>query len=245
MKKFTKYFIALLITIAIFAGAWYASIYFNNRKLNEITVAQNQATVDVLSSETQFDLLQEASCQDYVSNDQLASEISDLADKITYGEQNFSDQTQLNLLKQQYSVLEVKDFLLTKQISQRCKQNVVTILYFYGNDTTCTDCVNQGYVLDALRQQYPSVRVYSFDAGLDSSTIRALLTVYKVSKTLPTLVIDGKTYSGFMNLAAVEKALPTTLTNPAPTSAKATASQGKPAATASAAVKKMNVSAPQ
>ncbi len=210
MKKFSKYFIALLITVALFALAWYASIYFNNRKINEIIKAQNQATIDVMSSETQFELLQQSSCQDSVSNDELASELSNLADKITYGEQNFSDQTQLNLLKQQYSVLEVKDFLLTKQISTRCKQSVVTILYFYSNDNTCTDCLNQGYVLDALRQQYPNVRVYSFDAGLDSSTIRALISVYKVPKTLPTLVLDGKTYSGFQTLAALQKLLPAT-----------------------------------
>lgn len=213
MKGFRKYFIVLIITIAIFAAAWYASVYFNNQKIAAIKEAQNQATIDILSSETQFDLLQELSCQD-INNNYLSDELADLADKITYGEQNFSDQTQLDLLKQQYSILEVKDFLLTKQISERCKENTVTILYFYGNNNTCPSCINQGYVLDALRQEYPSIRTYSFDAGLDSSTVRALLTIYKIPPTLPALVIDGKTYSGFMTLDQVTKLLPTSLTNP-------------------------------
>jgi len=228
MKGFRKYVLVLVITIAVFGIAWGASIYLNTRKIAEIKEAQNQATVDVLSSETQFDLLQEASCQD--SSNYLSSEIGDLADKITYGEQNFGDQTQLTLLKQQYSVLEVKDFLLTKRISERCKQNTVTILYFYANKEHCSDCTNQGYVLDALRQQYPSVRIYSFVATLDSSTIRALLSIYKVPATLPTLVINGKTHSGFMSVDALKKLLPVTLTTPS-----------KPATTASAAVKKATI----
>jgi uncharacterized protein YdcH (DUF465 family) len=218
MKGFRKYFIVFIITVAIFAAAWYSSIYFNNRKLAEIKSAQDQATTDIIASETQFDLLSELSCQD-IDNNYLADEMSSLADKITYGEQNFSDQTQLDVLKQQYSILEVKDFLLTKSISEHCKQSIVTILYFYSDKDTCTDCVNQGYVLDALRQQYPSIQTYSFDAGLDSSTIRALLTVYKVPTTLPSLVINGKTYSGFMTLDQVTKLLPTSLTNPTPAKA--------------------------
>jgi len=208
MKGFRKYVIVLIITAAVFAAAEYGSVYLNNRKIAEIKDAQNQATIDVLSSETQFDLLQELSCQD-IDNNYLSDEISSLADKITYGEQNFSDQTQLAQLKQQYSVLEVKDFLLAKRISERCKQNTVTILYFYGSKDACTDCANQGYVLDALHQQYPSIRIYSFDAHLDSSTIRALLTIYKVPATLPTLVINGKTHAGFMSLDDLAKALPT------------------------------------
>jgi hypothetical protein len=215
MKAFKKYFIVLIITAAIFTIAWYLSIYFNQRKLNEIKEVQTKVTTDILASETQFDLLQELSCEN-IGNNYLSSEISDLADKIAYGEQRFSDQSELAQLKQQYSVLEVKDYLLTKRISDRCKdEKITTILYFYADKESCTDCVNQGYVLDALRAQYPSIRIYSFDARLDSSTIRALLTIYKVSPVLPSLVIDDKTHTGFVSLKDMQKLLPTSITAPA------------------------------
>ena len=213
MKAFRKYFYVLVITVAIFAAAYAASIYFSNRKIADIKKAQDQVTVDIMSSETQFDLLEEASCQD-VASTSLTQEISDLADKISYAEENINDQTQITLLKQQYSVLEVKDFLLTKRISDRCKANTNTVLYFYSNKNTCTDCEKQGYVLDALREAYPQVRVYSFDASLDSSTIRALQTIYKIPSTLPSLVINGKTFKGFQSLDLIEKALPSNFINP-------------------------------
>lgn len=218
MKKFKKYFIVLLITAAIFAIAWFASDYFNDQKIAQIQRAQDQATVDVMSSETQFDLLEAQSCQD-IGNNYLSQEISDLADKISYAEQNINDQTQISLLKQQYTVLEVKDFLLNKQISARCKTPTATILYFYKTDNSCSDCTRQGYVLDALRQSYPQIRIYSFDAGLDSSTIRALLTIYKIpTDTLPALVVNGKTESGFMSMSDITKVLPASIIKPPVTS---------------------------
>ncbi len=220
MKRFKKYFIALIVTVAIFATAWYASEYFNNQKIEAIKDAQEQATVDMMSSETQFDLLDQLSCQDAGSN-YLSQEISDLADQLTYAEQNLSDQAQVTLLKQQYSILEVKDFLLTQRISKQCKQPVTTILYFYKSDNSCSDCQKQGYVLDALRQEYPSVRVYSFDAGLDSSTVRALLSIYKIPNAFPALVIDDKTKSGFMSVADIQKLMPADIVNPPATHAKA------------------------
>jgi len=215
MKGFRKYFVVLIITVAIFVIAWYASIYFNNRKLANIKSTQDQVTVDVMSSETQFDLYEELSCKD-IGNNYLSQEISDLADKLTYAEQNLNNPTQVELLKEQYSILEVKDFLLTQEISQRCKQPITTVLYFYKNEDSCADCTKQGYVLDALRQAYPQIRVYSFDAGLDNSTIRALLTIYNIPATLPSVVLNGKTISGFTSLDDLEAALPTYITAPTP-----------------------------
>jgi hypothetical protein len=211
-----------LITAGIFAAAWYASDYFNDRKIADLQQAQQQATVDFMSSEAQFDLYEDQTCDD-VSNTSLAQELSSLADKISYAEQNLSSSSQLTLLKQQYSVLEVKDFLLTKEINERCNSNVATILYFYENANNCSNCTKQGYVLDAIRQNYPNnVRVYSFDVGLDSSTIRALLTIYKVSDTaLPAVVVNGTTYTGFQSIEQMTAELPTSVTNPPATTATA------------------------
>jgi hypothetical protein len=228
MKEFKKYIYVFLITCGIFACAWYASTYFNNRKLAEIRDVQDQVTADIMSSETQFDLLEELSCQD-IGNNFLSQEISELAGKISYGEQHFSAQSQLALLKEQYTILEVKDFLLTKRISERCKTEVSTILYFYGPSISCTDCEKQGYVLDALRQKYPSVRVYSFDSTLDTGTVHALKAIYKIGDIAPKLVIDGKTYPGFMTLDEISTALPKSITEPVTDKESGNASKSKAA----------------
>lgn len=211
MKGFQKYFFVFLITCGIFATAWYLSSYVNNKKINEIKDIQNKIAIDILSSETQFSLLEELSCQD-VDRSILSQEIATIADKINYSEQNVGAKDEIELLKKQYTILQVKDFLLSKKIAQRCGQKIATLFYFYGNQDTCSDCVKQSYVLDALREKYPTLRVYSFDYNLDLSTIKALTSIYKIKNELPALVIQGKTVTGFKTVEDVEKLLPKELT---------------------------------
>ncbi len=214
MKNFRKYFYVFLITCGIFAVAWYLSSFVNNKKLEEIKTIQNKISIDILSSETQFALLEELSCQD-VDRSVLSAEIATIADKISYSEQNVGAKEEIELLKKQYTILQVKDFLLSKKIAQRCGQKIATVFYFYGSKDSCSDCVKQGYVLDALRAKYPALRVYSFDYNLDLSTIKALTSIYKVQDTLPGLVVQGKTSSGFKTLEEIEKLLPKELINQA------------------------------
>lgn len=219
MKGFQKYFFVLLITCGIFATGWYLSTYVNNKKINEIKDIQNKIAIDILSSETQFSLLEELSCQD-VDRSILSKEIATLADKISYSEQNVGNKEEVQLLKKQYTILQVKDFLLSKRIAERCKQKIATVFYFYGNKDVCSNCEKQSYVLDALREKYPTLRVYSFDYNLDLSTIKALTSIYKIENTLPGLVINGKTVSGFKTVEDLEAMLPKELITPEVTSLK-------------------------
>lgn len=212
-SNWKKYSFVLIITVAFFIGAWYLSGILNQEKVDRLQTTQDRVAIDVMSNETQFDLLQETSCQDIAksatSGTYLSSELSTLADKIAYGEQNLNAPEQLLLLKKQYTLIEVKDFLLVKRISERCKITIPTILYFYNTKNACEDCVKQGDVLDAFRRTRPNVRVYSFDYTLDSPTVRALRTIYKVEgQLLPVLVINGKTYNGFMSLENLTAAIP-------------------------------------
>jgi hypothetical protein len=208
-----KYLFVFLITCGIFGTAWYLSTYVNQQKIDEIRDIQNKVAIDILSSETQFSLLEEMSCQD-LNNSVLTEEISSLASKISYSEQNVGAKEEILMLKKQYTILQVKDFLLSKRIGERCNKPPVSILYFYGNRDNCNDCVKQGYVLDALHEKYPELRIYSFDYNLDLSTIRALKTIYKINDTLPALVIGEKTLSGFKTVEEITALLPKDFINP-------------------------------
>jgi hypothetical protein len=76
--------------------------------------------------------------------------------------------------------------------------------------------VKQSYVLDAIREKYPTLRLYSFDYNLDLSTIKALKSIYKITDALPGLVIDGKTVNGFKTVSEIESLLPKVFTTPPP-----------------------------
>ncbi len=213
--KWSKYLLAFFLTAGIFAGALFLSTYITARKLQNIRELQDRVATDILSSETQLNLVKDLSCAD-VGNSYLSKEIANLAERITYTEENGTSPEDSLELKKQYSILEVKDFVLSKQIAERCNNLPVTILYFYTDKNICPDCVKQGYVLDALRNKYDNVRIYSFDSKLDLTTIKTLKTVYGISDQLPALVIDGVTVNGFKSLEEIAAVLPSSITNPVP-----------------------------
>jgi glutaredoxin len=202
-----KYLIVFLITASLFLTAGYLSNYFTNKKVGELKSIQDKISIDILSSETQFSLLQELSCKD-VNKSALSSELSSLADKIAYSETNIGASSDIIGLKKYYSLLEIKDHLLMQKISERCGIKSVFVLYFYANKDSCPDCVKEGYALDALRAKYPEFRVYSFDYNLDLSAIKALISIYKIPNTLPALVINREVHPGFTSMEEIEKMLP-------------------------------------
>jgi hypothetical protein len=205
--QWARYIITMVLTVAIFGSALYVSQVATNNRLTEVRSIQDKIAIDLLSSETQFSLLSNVGCtQD--GNSILAPEIGQLGDRLTFMENQLGiDDPNVIGLKKYYSLLQIKDYMLTKELDEKCNFKPVTLVYFYSNED-CTDCTKQGYVLTALRQKYPLLRVYSFDANLDLSAIKTLQTVTKAPGTLPSMVIGGKVYTGFKSIEEIEKAVP-------------------------------------
>jgi hypothetical protein len=201
-----KYLWTLLITVAIFITAFTLSNYFNDKKINNLKDIADKISTDIMSSETQYDLLAESSCKD-ITSDVLSQELNTLAQKLTYSEQNLNNNSSdLLRLKTYYTLLQIKDYLLMKKISVKCGTKPVFILYFYSKD--CTECEQQGYVLTYLREQYPDLRIYSFDYNLDNPALHTLISLYKVKNTLPALVINDKVTNGFIDKDKLTATLP-------------------------------------
>src|SRR3989338_4170658 len=72
----------------------------------------------------------------------------------------------------------------------------------------CEDCEKMGYVLTALRDRYPDLRVYSFDYHFDVGAIDTLVSIYKVKSDLPALIINGLSYHGFHSVEELEEKIP-------------------------------------
>jgi len=221
--RWQPYAIAFVITALLFATAFYASNYFNNRRIQDIRATQDDISTDILSIETQFDLLQEHSCSDVAENSILPSALSSLGSQLSYMEsQGAGNAAEVVRLKRLYSLLEIKDYLLMKQIAEKCNLKPVFILYFYSNTGDCADCQNQGYVLTALSEKYPQLRIYSFDYDLDVSALQTLISIDNVEKKLPALLINGKAYYGLQDVKDIEKILPQLSTLKQATSTAAT-----------------------
>ncbi len=221
LKNLAKYFITFFITALIFSTAFYLSNYFNNKKTQDIKASEDQIAINLLSSETQFDILKQSSC-DQLDDSILSDELDVLGGKLNSMENQIgASNTDVTQLKKYYSILQIKDYLLMSTFGKECHTKPVSIVYFYAND--CKNCQKQGYVLTYLRSVYPELRVYSFDYNLDLSAVKTLISLNKVPTVLPALVIDNKTYDGFMSSDALDsiiKPLMSTSTKTIATSTK-------------------------
>lgn len=205
-----KYFYTFLITALIFVTGIYISNYFSNKKMVQLKTMEDQVSLDILSSETQFSLLSEASCKD-IGNNTLSQEVGQLGDKLAYMEGKIDpNDPDFQSLKTYYSLLEIKDYLLMKQISVKCKDKPVFILYFYSNAGSCTDCQDEGYVLTKLHEMYPQIRIYSFDYDFNIPTIDTLKSIYNIKDNLPAMFIDGNIQYGLKSIDDIKKILPET-----------------------------------
>jgi len=199
-----KYLIVFLFTVGLFLSASYVSNYFGNKKIDQLKLIQDKISIDILSSETQFSLLSELSCKN-ISDSVLSGELGELANKLEWGQQNLGMTDTVLYLKKYYSLLEIKDYLLTKNISKRCKTKAAFILYFYTTAENCSECEKQGLALSALRDKYPELRVYSFDYSIDLSAVKSMLQIYKIEDTkLPALVVDEDVLTGFRGIDELE-----------------------------------------
>ena len=203
-----KYIIVFLFTTSIFLLAAYLSNMFNNKKIEELKSIQDDISIDILSSETQFSLLSELSCENVEGTSYLSSELDELGAKLEWGENNLGKTPEVVYLRKYYSLLQIKDYLLMKRISNRCDDEYSFILYFYTTKENCSECARQALVLSRLKKDYPSLRVYSFDYSTDLSAVKAMLDVYKIEDTkLPALVLDDEVLSGYQPLEELEQSV--------------------------------------
>lgn len=204
-----KYIIAFIITMIVFFGALIISNRFSEKRLNEIKDIENNISLNILSTETKFALLKESSCKSIDHSTEFSEELNNLAQKLSYMEENLGDKNpEVISLKKYYSILQIKDYLLVKQVNLKCGVKPITIIYFYSNAGDCDDCIREGYVLTKLREQFPELRIYAFDYNLDLSVVKTMKSIYGVKNTLPSLTIWEENYYGFKSAEDIEKIIP-------------------------------------
>lgn len=205
-----RYITVFVITAAIFALAFFTSSIFSKNKISQLREIQEQISIDILSTETRYALLEQTSCTHSVASLEeeqgLSRELNELARRLKFMESQLGiEDENVLFVKKYYSLLQVKDYLLMEKIKDRCGEKLFTILYFHQRD--CSECQKQSLVLDELVGQYPETRVYWFDKDVNTPAIQAMLSIFGV-KQGPTLVIDDETYEGFYAFDQIQQIAP-------------------------------------
>lgn len=197
-----RYLISFIITAIFFVAAFFLSNQLAEKKVDQVRIIQDKISTDILSTETRFILLGSSSCEHIKSNQEfetsLTAELSEMARRVKFMESQLGyDDERVLLIKNQYSLFQIKDYLLHRQIADRCGEEITTVLSFHN--LTCSDCKEQSIVLDEIHNKYPAVRIYWLDTDSNTPAVETLISMFDI-KTTPTVIIGEKKYEGFQSI---------------------------------------------
>ncbi len=205
MFKFVGVFTA---TLLIFLLGILLGNYLNSLKVTHIDSLQNDLRMDTLALETQSLILSKNPCE--VSElTVMSDELYEIGEKLTFMESQLgANHESVKRLKNYYSLIELRHWILLTEANQKCGLGHKLILYFYSNELGCSDCEKQGFVLDHIRKIRSDVKIYSFEYGLDNAAFNTIKNLFKVkSSELPVIVINNEKYTGFKDITELESLL--------------------------------------
>lgn len=192
--------LALALTSLVFILGIFIGNLFVSEKYNALTEMNSNIQIETSALELQFELIKDNPCK-IKDLGYLQDKVQLLGDRLTYLEGLYGKgSTKIIPLKKQYSQIQLRYWMLSKHIQDKCNDNSTLILYFYSN-TECDKCDKQGTILTAFKKSSSNeVKVYSFDSSIGDVLVKTLEEIYNIT-TVPSIVLNNKTYSGFMSLS--------------------------------------------
>lgn len=197
--KTSRYVAAFALTIIVFLVGYIVGGQISEMKLQNLQRLEQEIRVESLSNELVFQLVQKDLCAS-INMTSYTEELASIGKKLTYMETIYGfDAPEVVQLKNYYSLLQIRHWMLAQEVNNKCGYDKPTILYFYTNEG-CVDCEDQGLVLTNVYRNYPLFNTYSLEYNLENPAIEFLEERYDIKREhLPTLVIDGEVLYGFQS----------------------------------------------
>jgi len=224
-----KYILTLVITLIIFSLGFFFSDYVNDKRFSEIDKMRKNFEIQILDMGSQITHFEDVLCRD-IGDDILTHELHLIGEKLEFMAENLGqDHSEVAHLKKYYSLLQIRHYRFSQQLSQRCDLGLVHLIYFFGDAVSCPDCGKQGAILSYLREKHPQLRIYSFDYDLELLALDAIRLsiqnkedknidyvsenngeqgIGKEEKTeLPIMLTGNQVFRGLMSIEDIESAL--------------------------------------
>jgi hypothetical protein len=192
-----KLILALTITFIIFIIGLVIGITITNMKLSNIDRLEKELITDIYAIELQYQILSKDPCNKMIDRAPLTDELYQIAQRLEFMEQNLGETNkEVIRLKNYYSTLQIKHWLIMKEMKKTCNEEISLAIYFYDIKKECNNCPNQGYILTYLRENNDNFYVYALNSKAQNAAIQTLKQLYNITTT-PTIIIDENKLEGF------------------------------------------------
>jgi hypothetical protein len=207
-----RYFLAFLITLIVFTLGLLLGLVVENKRIDLVEARDHQQKLDFGSLQLQYqiiDLLDEEKNCDALEKtfEESVENLENTRRRLeTYLEDSSLNKKEFSILKREYTLAQIRFWLLTKKTKDICSLEQSVIFYFYADDSQCPRCGDQAFVLTHLKNKFGIALLnFAFDAQFDDEPlINILKEIYDI-KQYPSLVINGRTFEGFTSKETILK----------------------------------------
>lgn len=204
--NFRRHLTAFAITALIFVLGLLIGLSLTSERIKFTENFARQQKADYDSLQLQYLYLQKGSCP--VLEKTLEQNIRELEDNRARLEEFIkdSDKDDFKLAEREYTLSEIRYWLLAKQSKVDCGSDTVSVLYFYSDvEGECEDCSAQGTILDFLKDKFKDrLLIFSLDINTEDPMLNILKETKKVDK-LPALIVEEDKYSGLIKTEELKK----------------------------------------
>lgn len=199
----TRYVVAGVITFVIFILGVLLGLVVENLRVDYITQREYRQRIDYESLQLQYM---------YMSRLKDAKDCTGLSETLglysknlesirlrieEYEKDSLIKRSDFSRLKREYTIAQLRYWLLHEEIDSICELDSTTIIYFYTDEEICPDCSSQAFILTYLKKMFGSKLLnFAIDEGFEQEPmINVLKSNYNITE-YPSLIVNNKLYSG-------------------------------------------------
>ncbi len=185
---------AFLIATVVFLAGLYAGFILDNYRVSDTENFVFNTELDTESFVVEnefFETFGSGSCS--VLNgriDSLGENLAELGNTLTrYDTKKIFNNDEYNQLRRKYFLLEIRTYILRKQIEENCAGETSNVILFFYETKNNQESLNQGYALDYIVERNEGVVVFSIDIDFDDPALKSLMKFYNITSA-PTIVVN-------------------------------------------------------
>jgi hypothetical protein len=202
--KKRRYIAALALTLLVFALGLLFGLVLDSQRATYIKSEANKQSIEYNSLQLQYqilnDITQNRECTPLLKT--FESSVKNLESARIrleqYQQSSTFNKDDFALLGREYSLAQIRYFMLAKKTQELCGNDVVTVLYFFADPKECPDCDSQSFILTYTKKLMgDKVLIFSFNANITDQepSVLMLKDIYNVS-SFPTVIINEKKFVG-------------------------------------------------
>lgn len=200
-----NYIVAGIITLLVFITGLMLGLTTSDKRVSSSEQQINQHRLELDSLQLQYLFIDQQKDKSNCAAISFALEenvkkLAILGDKIeSYSEDINFNELEFNFLKREYTLAQIRYWLVAKKAKQICSTDAVSVFYFYSNEADCFGCSTQSRILTHLKGQFKDkLLVFSLDSSfLQEPLVPILRQTYNIIQ-FPSIVIEDDTLSGLV-----------------------------------------------